>query len=69
MKKVLFVIILGFFALGFKANAQSSPVPGNYVLKAKEDYAKYNEDIIKTIDWLQQTPGARNLNGKRPMHF
>lgn len=55
MKRLFFSIFICSFFLGFKANAQSSPVPDNYELKTKEDYAKYEADVIKTVDWLQQT--------------
>jgi hypothetical protein len=57
MKK-LFLFTAGLCLLiTLGAKAQSSfPVPPGYVLKEKADYAKYNQDVINTIDWLQQTP-------------
>jgi hypothetical protein len=50
----LVLAVLLFAGLG--ASAQSYDVPKNYVLKTRDDYAKYEPDVIKTADWLQQTP-------------
>ena len=55
MKKIYLSAILLLLVSYFKASAQTYEVPKDYTLKAKEDYAKYEDDIIKTIDWLQQT--------------
>ncbi len=53
MKRTLFALLFSLIAFSFKSTAQNAPVPENYVLKAKTDYAKYQDDIIKTVDWLQ----------------
>jgi hypothetical protein len=58
MKKFQLTILLALLITGFKATAQNSPVPAGYSLKEKDDYAKYAPDVIKTIDWLQETPWA-----------
>lgn len=56
MKKLfLSITILLLFAGYYKASAQTYEVPKNYVLNTKEDYTKYEDDAIKTADWLQQT--------------
>lgn len=55
MKKILFSCIICFLILSSTAVAQTYEVPKDYVLKTKEDYAKYEPDVINTIDWLQQT--------------
>jgi uncharacterized protein YxeA len=57
MKKIL-IIITVIIAFGFTASAQTYQVPTNYVLKEKGDYGKYEQDVISTIDWLQDTPWA-----------
>jgi hypothetical protein len=36
--------------------AQSFEVPKDYKLVAKEDYAPYEQDIVKCVDWLINTP-------------
>jgi len=55
MKRSLFLIIVSFFALTKFAVAQTYDVPKDYQLKVKEDYAKYEAEVINTVDWLQQT--------------
>jgi hypothetical protein len=58
MKKLQLILLISLLGISFKAAAQDSPVPVGYSLKEKDDYAKYVPDVIKTIDWLQQTPWA-----------
>lgn len=57
MKKI-FTLIIAVITFGLAAKAQTFHVPENYVLKDKGDYAKYEEDVIKGVDWLQDTPWA-----------
>lgn len=52
--QVLVLVTLVFACLS--ASAQSYDAPKNYVLKTRADYARYEPDVIKTADWLQQTP-------------
>jgi hypothetical protein len=56
----------------FSATAQEFEVPKDYSLKKKEDYTKYEKDIIACINWLEETPlnqqeqkrkAANKLNG------
>ena len=54
MKK-LFSILM-FSILTFNLVAQEFEVPKNYVLKEKEDYSKYESEVLNGIDWLLQTP-------------
>lgn len=55
MRKLLFITLFGFLAVCKSAQAQSYEVPKDYILKTKEDFAKYEQDVINTVDWLQQT--------------
>ena len=55
MKRSLFLIIVSLIALTRFAIAQTYEVPKDYQLKVKEDYAKYEPQVISTVDWLQQT--------------
>lgn len=48
--------ILMFSILTINLLAQEFEVPKNYVLKQKEDYPKYESEVLKGIDWLLQTP-------------
>ena len=56
MKKSIIIIALALIASCSSLFAQTYEVPKNYVLNAKEDYPKYENDVLKTIDWLEQTP-------------
>jgi hypothetical protein len=38
------------------AQAQQSPVPASYSFPSKEDYAKYSQQVIETVGWLEKTP-------------
>ena len=42
--------------LAINVFSQEFEVPKNYVFSNKEDYTKYETDIIKSIDWLTNTP-------------
>lgn len=55
MLKVNIYLMLLFLFVGISATAQVYEVPKNYVLKSKSDYARYEDDIIKTADWIQHT--------------
>jgi hypothetical protein len=55
MRRILFIAFFGLLAMGKTAIAQEYQVPQNYTLKDKGDYAKYEQDVINTVDWLQQT--------------
>ena len=52
-----FVYLFGSFLVFVAriASAQSFDVPKNYIFKTRDDYARYEPEIIKTADWLQQT--------------
>jgi len=54
MKRVFGILM--FSVLAFNLVAQEFEVPKNYVLSKKEDYAKYESDILKSIEWLTNTP-------------
>ena len=65
MKKFYLLIILCFFAISLKVKAQAFPVPENYSLKLKEDYPKYEKDVINTVDWLAQTPWSEQVEKRK----
>lgn len=47
---------------GFTAKAQRFEVPANYNLETKDDYHKYDNDIIKCVNWLEKTPAKESNN-------
>ena len=54
MKNLIVFVLLTL--LNTSMIAQEFEVPKNYVLKTNEDYSKYENDILKCIDWLINTP-------------
>ena len=54
LKQILSIAVLGTLTLS--ATAQTWEVPKNYVLDKKEDYAKYEKDVINGSNWLETSP-------------
>lgn len=62
MKTLTLALILTIFSVGLFS--QDFNVPENYRLEAKEDFALYEQDVIKCVDWLLNTP-IRDQSEKR----
>lgn len=62
MKKTLLLLLLVLGISGLRA--QEYQIPRNYQLNKAEDYAQYEQDVIKTFDWLMETP-VNNQTDKR----
>ncbi|CAN5419742.1 hypothetical protein BH09BAC1_BH09BAC1_00540 [soil metagenome] len=45
-----------FLALPALSSAQTNPVPKGYKLKKESDYKKYEQDVLKCIEWYDNTP-------------
>lgn len=66
---------LAFFIFSFNSFAQAGfDLPQNIELKTKEDYARYEDDIIKAAEWLAETDldkevKMRQLAGKFVMEW
>ncbi|MEO6521464.1 MAG: hypothetical protein ABIN91_07300 [Mucilaginibacter sp.] len=54
VNRIIIIILLLFAAP--EAMAQKFVVPLNYQLHDEQDYLKYQPDVLKAIDWFQQTP-------------
>jgi hypothetical protein len=54
-KNTLLISLLTLFCFN-AVMAQSYEIPQAYDFKTKEDYAKYEEQIIQTANWLESTP-------------
>jgi hypothetical protein len=53
------IISLSLLAILFFTNSaicQEFNVPGNYQFNSKEDYSKYEKDVINAANWLVATP-------------
>lgn len=66
MKK-LFGILM-FSILTFNLVAQEFEVPKNCILAKGEDYAKYEGEILKGIDWLLKAPMATQPEKRREVN-
>ena len=54
MKTLLLLFVLSFISIG--AFAQDFEVPKKPKLEKDKDFAAYQEDVLKCIDWLAETP-------------
>jgi len=55
--RIVFFVVLGALSAG-TAFAQSFRVPEHYSFNTREDYHKYDKDIIHAINWIEKTtPG------------
>jgi hypothetical protein len=56
MKALFSFIVLILLSSLTKSFSQDFSVPENYTLEAKEDYTKYEKDIIAAANWLKSVP-------------
>jgi hypothetical protein len=57
MRRIFVLICIAFcFATVFHCAAQEFEVPQNYKLEKPEDYVKYEADVLKCIDYLENIP-------------
>jgi hypothetical protein len=54
MKKLIGILMLTILAVN--VFSQDFEVPKNYEFSNDEDFTKYEADILKSIDWLTNTP-------------
>ncbi len=52
----VFICVTFIFTMLFYCAAQEFAVPQNYKLDKPEDYAKYEADVLKSIDYLESIP-------------
>lgn len=57
MKKQLVFSIAILFVLSIgQIKSQNFDVPEDYVLESKEDYTKYEKDVIACANWMENSP-------------
>ena len=54
--KYVFICVTFIFAMLLHCAAQEFEVPQNYKLEKPEDYAKYEADVLKCVDYLENIP-------------
>jgi hypothetical protein len=61
--KPLYLFLTGFLALclNFASYAQHEFTVPEYKLEANEDYAKFEQDIIKAANWLETTAVSKDM--------
>lgn len=65
MKKLVSLTLIFITCIGFVSKAQDYQVPVNYKLVTPADFDKYEPQIIETVDWLQDTPWATEVQKQR----
>ncbi|MBK0380749.1 hypothetical protein [Mucilaginibacter segetis] len=56
MKKIIRSGFMLLLITCIKASAQNIDIPKNYHFNSDEDYARYEPEIIKIADWMNQMP-------------
>ncbi len=68
MKTIIFTLF--FATISFGLFSQDFEVPKNYKLIKAEDYAPYEQDVVKCFDWLMKTPNnEQNVKRKETNAF
>jgi hypothetical protein len=68
MKKIL--LMASLVAASIAAQAQGNPVPDDYKLVAPADYARYEKNVIPTIDYLlNAAPDPNSMEQKKATAF
>ena len=68
MKNGILLILTVLFSLNIQA--QDFRVPKRLKLEKAEDYAKYEDDVLKAVKWLKNTPvHEQNQNVRRLVPF
>lgn len=63
MKRILFTLMLSMLFAG--VYAQEFQVPKDYKLDKAEEYAPYEKDIIKCVDWLINKPVNEEVDKRK----
>jgi hypothetical protein len=70
MKTVqLSFIILNALLLSNHVLGQAFEVPTNYTFQTKEDYAKYDQQVIQAVNWLESTPLNQEVNQREQVNI
>jgi len=55
-KRFVFFVLISLTIFCNQIKSQDFKVPKDYVLKVKEDYAKYEKDVIACANWMENSP-------------
>lgn len=69
MKKRLVFLIMILFVFGInQIKSQNFEVPKDYVLEAKDDYSKYEKDIIACANWMENSPLDKDVAKRKDVN-
>lgn len=55
-KRLLFLVFIFLVIFCNPVKSQYFEVPENYELNTKEDYAKYEKDVVDCVNWMENSP-------------
>ena len=55
-KKIVFFVLISLMTFCYQAKSQDFEIPKGYVLNTKDDFVKYEKDIISCANWMENTP-------------
>lgn len=58
------ILIASLLLISVQAFSQTFEVPAGYSFETKDDYSKYEQDVIEGVNWLLKTPLSQE-QGKR----
>ncbi|GAT61871.1 hypothetical protein [Paludibacter jiangxiensis] len=64
MKTKILLLILFCLSIN-QIKSQTFEIPKNVVLSAKEDYAKYEKEIIACVNWLENSPLDKDVSKRK----
>jgi hypothetical protein len=64
-------VFILFFILLLTNNlfGQNFQVPPNYSFTSKNDYTKYEKDVIQAVDWLEKTPLNQETDKRKQVNI
>lgn len=65
MSTKLLMLTAFFLCIAFGSFAQQFDLPENIQLQQKEDYARYEQDIIKAANWYEATPIGNDADKRK----
>lgn len=62
------MVMMLMIITGNQAFAQEFEVPENYSFESKEDYTKYETDILASVDWLINSPLNKEMAKRKEVN-
>lgn len=62
------IILLWFLCLSVGITAQEFQIPANVTFDSEADYAKYEQDVLKAIEWSISTPVSEQQTKRKAVN-